>query len=103
MIRVESFMKKGKCKNNQCSSRSNSAWCHLKNKGDIIKLHDKTPNPKCNCRKIIFFTPHQYMLENGSIKNKSQKNFRETKKAWESFIKPGLKMATPLRSAAVAA
>ena len=43
------------------------------------------------------------MLEGGSIKSKLEKTFRGTKKAWDSFIKPGLKMATPLISAAVAA
>ena len=43
------------------------------------------------------------MLESGSIKSKLQKIFRGTKKAWDSFIKAGLKMATPLISAAVAA
>ena len=43
------------------------------------------------------------MLEGGSIKYKLQKPFRVTKKAWDSFIRPGLKMATPLISAAVAA
>ena len=43
------------------------------------------------------------MLESGSIKSKLQKIFRGTKKARESYIKPGLKMATPLISAAVAA
>ena len=43
------------------------------------------------------------MLRGGSIKSKLQKNFRGTKKACDSFIKPGLKMATPLISAAVAA
>ena len=43
------------------------------------------------------------MLEGGSIKSKLQKFFRGTKKAWDSFIKPGLKMATPLILAAVAA
>ena len=59
--------------------------------------------PKCNCRKIFTFIPHQYMLEGGSIKSKLQKNFRGTKKAWDSFIRQGLKMATPLISAAVAA
>ena len=42
------------------------------------------------------------MLEGGSIKSKLPKNFRGTKKTWDSFIKPGLKMATPLISAAVA-
>ena len=43
------------------------------------------------------------MLEGGSIKSKLQKIFRGTKKAWDVFIRPGLKMATPLISAAVAA
>ena len=37
------------------------------------------------------------------IKCKLQKLFRGTKKAWDSFIQPGLKMATTLMSAAVAA
>ena len=103
MSRAEDFIKKVKCKNKHCSSMSNSAWCDLNSKGNILKLHDKCPNPKCNCQKMITFTPHQYMLEGGSIKSKLQKSFRGTKKAWESFIKPGLKMATPLISAAVAA
>ena len=43
------------------------------------------------------------MLEGGSIRSRLQKIFRGTKKAWDSFIQPGLKMATPLISAAVAA
>ena len=103
MTRAENFIKKGKSKKNHCSSMSNSAWCDLNSKGDILKLHDKCPNPKRNCQKIITFTPHQYMLECCSLKSKLQKIFRGTKKAWESFIKPGLKMATPLISAAVAA
>ena len=82
---------------------SSSAWCDLISKGDILKLHDKCPNPQCNCQKNITFTPHQYMLEGGSIKSRLQKIIEGTKKAWDSFIKPGLKMATPLISATVAA
>ena len=103
MTRAESFMKKGKCSKNHCSSMSNSAWTDLNSQGNILKLHDKCPNPKCGCQKIITFTPHQYMLEGGSIKSKLQKIFRGTKTAWDKFIKPGLKIATPLISAAVAA
>ena len=49
-------------------------------KGNTIKLHDKCPNPKCNCQKIIIFTLHQYMLQGGSIKNKTAKNFSEEQK-----------------------
>ena len=103
MTRAESFIKKGKCSKNHCSSMSDSAWTDLNSQGKILKFDDKCPNPKCACQKIITFTPHQYMLEGGSIKSKLQKIFRGTKKAWVSFIKPGLKMATPLISAAKAA
>ena len=103
MTRAESFMKKRKCSKNHCSSISNSAWTDLNSRGNILKLHDKCPNPNCGCQKIITITPHQYMLEGGSIKSKLQKIFRGTKKAWHSFIKPGLKMATPLISIAIAA
>ena len=82
---------------------SNSAWTDLSRKGNILKLHDKCPNPECNCQKIFTFTPYQYMLEGGSIKGKLKKILKETKTAWESFIKPVLKMGAPLISAAVAA
>ena len=43
------------------------------------------------------------MLDGGSIKSKLPKFFKGPKKAWDSFIKPGTEMATPLISAAVAA
>ena len=43
------------------------------------------------------------MLEGGSIKSKLQKNFRGTKTAWNKFLKPGLKMATPVITVAIAA
>ena len=82
---------------------SNSAWTDLKSQGNILKLHDRCPNPKCNCQKIITFTTHQYMLEGGSIKSRLQKIFKGTQTAWINFIKPGLKIATPLISTAVAA
>ena len=66
-------------------------------------MHDESPNPKCNCQRIITFTPHQYTQKGGSIKRKLQKKFKGTKKTWDSFNKPGLKMATPLISAVLAA
>ena len=75
----EDFMIKGNCKNNHCSSMSNSAWCDLNSKGDILKLHDKCPNPNCICQKVFTLTPHQYMLEGGSIKSKLQKILEERK------------------------
>ena len=103
MTRGEDFIKKGKCSKNHCSSMSSSAWTDSNSQGNILKLHDNCPNPKCNCQKIITFTRHQYMLEGGSIKGTLQKIFKGTQTAWNKFIKPGSKIATPLISAAVAA
>ena len=99
----EKFMKEGNCKNNQCSSMSNSAWCDLNSKGDKLRLHDKYPNPKCNCQKIINFTPHQYMLEGGSIKNILQKIFKGTQTAWNKFLKPAINATAPFIGMAVSA
>ena len=82
---------------------SNSAWTDLYSKGNILKLHDKYPNPKCGCQKIITFTPHQYMLEGGSIKSKLQKIFKGTQSAWNKFLKPALNMASPYIGMAVSA
>ena len=73
MTRGEDFIKKGRCKYKHCSSMSTSAWCDLNSKDNILKLHDKCPNPKCNCQNMITFTPHQFMLEGGSIKSKLKK------------------------------
>ena len=90
MTRAESFMKREKCKNIHCSSMSVSAWCDLNEKTDFLKLHVKCLSPKCNCQKIITFTPHQYMLEGGSIKSKLQKIFKGTQTAWNKFLKPAI-------------
>ena len=82
---------------------SNSARTDLNSQGNILKLHDKCPNPKCGCQKIITFTPHQYMLEGGSIKSKLQNFFEGTKTAWDKFFKPALNMASPYVGMAVGA
>ena len=103
MTRAESFMKRGKCGKNHCSSMSNSAWTDLNSQGNILKLHDKCPNPRCGCQKIITFTPHQYMLEGGSIKSKLQKIFKGTQTAWNKFLKPAVNIAAPFIGMAVSA
>ena len=77
MTRGEDFIKKGRYKNKHCSAMSNSVWTDLNSQGNILKPHDKCPNPKCGCQKIISVTPHQYMLESGAIKSKLQKILRE--------------------------
>ena len=82
---------------------SNSAWYDLNKNFTVLRLHDMCHNPKCICQKQITFTPKQFQPQGGSIKSKLQKRFRGTKKAWDNFFKPGLKMAPPLISAAMAA
>ena len=103
MTRGEDFIKSAKCTHGHRSAMSNSAWCDLNKNCTVLKLHDFCHNPKCKCQKQITFSPNQFQLEGGSIKNKLKSIFRGTKTAWDKFIKPGLKMATPLISAAVAA
>ena len=103
MTKGEDFIKRGKCKNIHSSSMSNSAWCDLNSKGNILKLQDKCPNPKCNCQKIIIFTPHQYMLEGRSIESKLQKFFRGTETAWNKFLKPAVNATAPFLGMAVSA
>ena len=80
MTKGEDFIKKRRCKNSYCSSMSNSAWTDLNSKGNILKLHDKCPNPKYGCQKIITFSSHQNMLAGGSIKSKLQRIFRKKRK-----------------------
>ena len=99
----EDFIKRGKCKNIHCSSMSNLAWTDLNSKGSMLKLHDKCPNPRCGCQKIITFTPHQYMLESGSIKCNLQKFFRGTQTAWNKFLKPAINATAPKTGLAVSA
>ena len=103
MTRGQDFIKNAKCTHGHRSAMSNSAWCDLNKNCMVLKLHDMCHNPKCKCQKQITFSPNQFQLEGGSIKNKLKSIFRGSKAAWDKFIKPGLKMATPLISAAVAA
>ena len=60
-------------------------------------------NPNCNCQKQITFTPTQFQLEGVSSENTMKKMFKGTEKMWNNFIKNGLKIATPIISAGVAA
>ena len=90
----EDFIKKGRCSKNHCSSMSSSAWTDLNSQGNILKLHDKCPNPKCNCQKIITFTPHQFQLEGAGFKNAMKKIFKGSQTAWNIFQKADDKYAS---------
>ena len=103
MTRGVDFIKKRRSKNKHCSSMSNSAWTDLNSQGNILKLHDKCPNPKFGCQKINTFTPHQYTLEGGSIKSKRQKIIKWTQTAWNKFLKPAINATAPFIGKALSA
>ena len=103
MTKGEDFIRRGKCKNNHCSSMSISAWTDLNSTGNVLKLHDKCPNLKCGCQEIITFTPHKYVLEGGSIRSKLQKIFKGTQTAWIKVLKPAVNVAAPFIGMAVSA
>ena len=82
MTRGQDLFKWGKCKNRHCSSMSNSDWCDPNSKGDVLNIHDLWHKPKCKCQKQITFTPRNFQMEGGSIKNKLKSNFRGKQTAW---------------------
>ena len=65
---------------------SNSAWCDLNCKGDILKLNDVCHNPKCKCQKQITITLRQFQLEGSGFKSTMKKFFEGTGKLWNKFI-----------------
>ena len=103
MTRGQDFIKNAKCAHGHRSALSSSAWGDLNKNCTVLKLHDMCHNPKCKCQKQITFSPNQFQLKGAEFKNTMKKIFKGSQTAWNKFNKPGLKMATPLISAAVAA
>ena len=60
-------------------------------------------NPKYKCQQQITFTPRQFQLEGGSIKNKLQKIFKWTQTAWRKFVEPAVNVGAPFIGMAVSA
>ena len=79
-----------------------SARCDLKSKRNILRLHDKFPNVKCNCKKQITFKPRQSQLEGSGFQNKLQKIFRASQEFWNKFLKPAVSLSVPFIGMAVA-
>ena len=103
MTRGQDFIKNANYTHGHRSAMSNSAWFDLNKNCTVLKLHDMCHNPKGKCQKQIIFSPRHFQLEGGSIRSKLQKIFKGTQTTWNMSLKPDLKMATPLISAAVAA
>ena len=81
---------------------SNSAWCDSNKNCTVLKLPDFCHNPKFECQKQITFSPNQFQLEGNGFKNTMKKIFKGSQTAWKKFLKPALKIATPIISAGVA-
>ena len=103
MTKGQDFIKNAKCTHGHRSAMSNSAWCDLNKNCTVLKLHDMCHNPKCKCQKQITFTPNQFQLEGSGFKSTMKKIFKESQTGWNKILKPALKIATPLISAAIAA
>ena len=103
MTRGEDFFKNAKCTHEHRSIMSNSAWCDLNKNCTVLNLYDFCHIPKYKYQKQITFTPNQFQLEGGSIKNKLKSIFKATQSARNKFLKPALKMASPYRGMAVSA
>ena len=103
MTRGQDFIKNAKCTHGHRSAMSNSAWCDLNKNCTVLKLHDMCHNPKCKCQKQIIFSPNQFQLEGAGFKNTMKKIFKGTQSSWNKFLKPALKIATPIISAGVGA
>ena len=101
MTRGETFIGKRKYKNNQCSLLSNSAWCDLNIKRDILKLHDFCHNPKCKGQKHITYNPFQ--LEGAASENTMKKHFKGSQRAWNKILQPAVNVAAPLIGLALTA
>ena len=82
MTRGLDFIRNANCTHGHPSAMPNSAWCDLKKKCTILKLHDMCHNSKCKCQKQITFSPKQFQLEGGSNKSKLQKIFKGTQPAY---------------------
>ena len=102
MTRGQDCIKDAKCTHGHRSAMSNSAWCDLNKNCTVLKLHDFCHNPKCKCQKHIAFSPNQFQLEDAGCKNTMKKIFKGSQTAWNKFLKPALKIATPIISADVA-
>ena len=96
------FIKNAKCTHRHRSAMSNSAWCDLNKKCTVLKLHDMCHNAKSKCQKQITFSPNQFQLDGAGFKNTMKKLFKGSQTAWNKFLRPALKIATPIISAGVA-
>ena len=60
-IKRKKIQKSAECTRNRSTPMSNLSWCDLKNKGNLLKVHDMSP--KCKCLEQITCSPNHTHLE----------------------------------------
>ena len=68
ITKVEKIIQKGRCQNILSSPMSSLSWRDLNIKGNLLKVHDVCPNPKCKCPKQNTFTLNQFHPEGPEFK-----------------------------------
>ena len=94
VTRGQKFEQNGNCKHGHCTAMSKSAWCDLNNKVDLLKIHDRCPNNKYSCQKLITSSAKHFQTEGSVFKSNLQKIFRDIHAAWNEFLKPALNRAS---------
>ena len=103
MTRGGNFIERGKCTHGHRSAMSNPAWCDLNKSCTVLKLHDKSHNPKCKCQKQITFSPNQFQLEVAGFKETMKKISKGSQTAWSKVLKPTINTLSPVIGIAVGA
>ena len=80
---------------------SNLSWCDLNIKGNLLKLQDMCPNPKCECQKLLTFTLNQFQGEGAGFEVAMGKIFQGIEKVLNSFLKPAANTLAPVIGIAV--
>ena len=95
MTKGNHFEKRGKCKHGNCCLIGKAAWTDLTNDCTVLELHNMCVRSGCKCQKQLKTSPKLYMLDSGSIEFRLKKKSNGTGNAWNKFLKPVLKIASP--------
>ena len=100
-LKRREISKNCKLQNNHSSPMLNLLLCGLNNKDNLLKVFDMCPSPKCKCQKQLAFTPNQFQFEGAGFKNTKKKLFKGSEKAWNSCLKPGVNILSPVNAMAI--
>ena len=80
LTKGEKLQRSANRKNSHSSPMSNLSVCNLVNKGNLLKVHDFCPNPKCKGPKRLTFTLNEFQLLGAGCKNTKNKMFKGSQK-----------------------